>query len=118
MVSWLAEQGVRSIPIISRTGRLSPALAELLQSSASAVQQAVVHVVACDAACSADVEVLQQLLSGRAPLLGVMHAGGILADATFNKQSLAGVRQVSHTTYSLAYIGTANTRQNSSCNAC
>jgi NADPH:quinone reductase-like Zn-dependent oxidoreductase len=95
MVSWLAEQGVRSIPIISRTGRLSAALAELLQSGASAVQQAVVHVVACDAACSADVEVLQQLLSGRMPLLGVMHAGGILADATFNKQTLAGVRQVS-----------------------
>jgi NADPH:quinone reductase-like Zn-dependent oxidoreductase len=94
MVSWLAEQGIRNIPIISRTGRLSPALAQLLQSSSSAVQQALVYVVACDAACSADVEVLQQLLSGRVLLLGVMHAGGLLADATFNKQTLAGVRQV------------------------
>jgi hypothetical protein len=95
MVSWLAEQGVRSIPIISRTGKLSPVLAQLLQGNASAVQQALVHVVTCDAACAADVEVLQQLLSGPVPLLGVMHAGGLLADATFNKQNLAGVRQAS-----------------------
>jgi hypothetical protein len=96
MVSWLAQQRVKSVIILSRSGRASAGLAQLLGDPGSASQQAAVSILACDAACAADGAVLeQQLLAAQEPLLGVMHAGGVLADATLNKQSMSGVRKVS-----------------------
>jgi hypothetical protein len=56
----------------------------------------VVSVLACDAACGADgAAFVQHLMAAQQPLLGVMHAGGVLADATLNKQTLSAVRKVS-----------------------
>eukprot|EP00878_Enallax_costatus_P032620 GHUV01035866.1.p1 GENE.GHUV01035866.1~~GHUV01035866.1.p1 ORF type:complete len:548 (-),score=177.63 GHUV01035866.1:22-1665(-) len=94
MVSWLSTQGVRHIPILSRTGQLSHGLQQLVVDPRAAAAQAAVSVYACDAALAADVVVLEQLLASGIPLLGVMHAGGVLRDATFSKQHMAGVRQV------------------------
>jgi hypothetical protein len=90
MVRWLAEQGVRHIPVASRTGKLSGGIAEVLAGSAAA--QAQVSVLQCDASSVADV---QALLAGGPPLLAVLHAGGVLADATFGNQTLRDLRAVS-----------------------
>jgi NADPH:quinone reductase-like Zn-dependent oxidoreductase len=95
MVGWLAQQGVRSIIILSRSGRAGEGLLQLLGDADSAVRQPVVSVLACDAACRADgAAFVQHLMAAQQPLLGVMHAGGVLADATLNKQTLSGVRKV------------------------
>jgi NADPH:quinone reductase-like Zn-dependent oxidoreductase len=90
MVRWLAEQGVRHIPVASRSGKLSSSLAEALSGGAAA--QAQVSVLQCDASSAADV---QALLAGGPPLLAVLHAGGVLADATFANQTLRDLRAVS-----------------------
>ncbi|KAI8473970.1 MAG: hypothetical protein J3K34DRAFT_383389, partial [Monoraphidium minutum] len=94
MVRWLAECGVAWIPAVSRSGRLSSQLGELLAGAgASAARGAGVSVVACDGGAAADAAALEASLCGR-PLLGVLHAGGVLADATFANQSARGVRKV------------------------
>jgi NADPH:quinone reductase-like Zn-dependent oxidoreductase len=96
MVAWLSEQGVNSFLIISRSGRTSTSFAQMVQSTAA--QHAVVRVLACDASCPADIvglEACSAVLDQ--PLQGIFHAGGALADATINRQTLPGLRQVSAT---------------------
>jgi hypothetical protein len=95
MVRWLAESGVGWIPAASRSGRLSGPLAEQLlgSSRASAAQGAAVSVVACDGGAAADAAALEASLGGR-EVLGVLHGGGVLADATFANQTASGVRKV------------------------
>jgi NADPH:quinone reductase-like Zn-dependent oxidoreductase len=95
MVGWLAESGVGWIPAASRSGRLSGPLAEQLlgTSGSSAAQGAAVSVVACDGGAAADAAALEASLGGR-ELLGVLHAGGVLADATFANQTARGMRKV------------------------
>jgi NADPH:quinone reductase-like Zn-dependent oxidoreductase len=95
VVSWLSQQSVQSIIILSRSGKPTTGLAQLLAGAASAAQQPAVSLLACDAACAADGAAFEQhLVAAQQPLLGVMHAGGILADAALNKQNLGGVRKV------------------------
>eukprot|EP00775_Hariotina_reticulata_P007135 gene7135-7350_t len=93
MVAWLSERRVNSFFIISRTGRMSTAFAQMVDSSAA--QHAVVKILACDASTPADMWGLEACSAacGR-PVVGVVHAGGVLADATISKQTLAGVRKV------------------------
>jgi NADPH:quinone reductase-like Zn-dependent oxidoreductase len=93
MVRWLAESGAGAMPVASRSGRLTPALGALLRAGASAAAAAAVTVAACDGGAAADAAALEASLGGR-PLLGMLHAGGVLADAVFSNQSAAGVRAV------------------------
>jgi NADPH:quinone reductase-like Zn-dependent oxidoreductase len=93
MVKWLAESGVGAIPVASRSGRLTAALGPLLAAGSSAAHSAAVTVAACDGSAAADTAVLASSLGSR-PLLGVLHAGGVLADAVFSNQSAGGVRKV------------------------
>ena len=94
MVRWLADSGVGCIHVASRSGRLGQQLGPLLAPGASAAHGAAVSVVACDGSAAADTAAaLDASLCGR-PLLGVLHAGGVLADATLANQSAAGLRKV------------------------
>jgi hypothetical protein len=90
---WLAAQGVAHIQLVSRAGKAGAgsAVSEQLASSATPIS-----VTMCDAGASADAEALRGGCCGAEglPLLGVFHAGGVLADATLQQQSLAGIRAV------------------------
>ncbi len=94
MVQWLADKGVRHIPIVSRSGQLPASVQGLLVSGSSAAHQAAVTVVQCDASFRADAAELQGSCLGGVPLLAVLHAGGVLSDATFSNQTLASLRKV------------------------
>lgn len=93
MVGWLAAQGVRCIPVLSRTGKLSSSI-EVLLAQSSACHQAQVVAVQCDSGFAADVAALPAAWGG-APLAAVLHAGGVLADSTFANQDAASVRKAS-----------------------
>ena len=93
MVRWLAEAGVACIPVASRSGRLTAHLGPMLSAGASAAHAAAVTLLSADGGAAGDAAALDACLGGR-PLLGVLHAGGVLADATFANQSAGGVRKV------------------------
>lgn len=84
---WLLQQGAESVMLLSRSGAVPEAV--LLQHANNANS----HVVAskADAALAADVAALVAGSSTR----GVLHAGGVLADATLANQTLASIRQAS-----------------------
>ena len=84
---WLLQQGAESVMLLSRSGAVPEAV--LLQHANNANG----HVVAskADAALAADVAALVAGSSTR----GVLHAGGVLADATLANQTLTSIRQAS-----------------------
>jgi acyl transferase domain-containing protein/NADPH:quinone reductase-like Zn-dependent oxidoreductase/acyl carrier protein len=97
VVQWLAEQGIQHIPVVSRSGQASQDLQQLLSSSThlTAVQQCQVTVLAADASSSSDASgILAAVQELPVPLIGVMHAGGVLADALLEQQQLSGLRKV------------------------
>lgn len=80
---WLTRQDVSSIVLISRSGDISLTVLEQLSSAS------VVTSLKADAGMRSD---LAAISTG--PSCGVMHAGGMLADATISSQTSAGLRQV------------------------
>jgi len=96
IAQWLAQQGVQHILLLARSARTTSAasqhLSQLWQGQAQAV------VTACDAGCTEDVTAAlappSHIHHTPPPLSAVLHAGGVLADATLRNQSLAGLRKV------------------------
>lgn len=84
---WLTRQDVPSIVLVSRSGDISLAVLKQL-SLASAVTS-----LKADAGMRSD---LAAISTG--PSCGVMHAGGVLADATIASQTLSRLRQVNNLT--------------------
>ncbi len=84
---WLMQCGASSVHLCSRSG----GVLGIVQQQVAPDMVLAVHKV--DAALQSD---LAGLLGAFrvAPLAGTIHAGGILADATLAKQTLAGLRQV------------------------
>lgn len=102
---WLAAAGAKHIALLGRTGLAATAAtasasdpaAVLAAATTAGSWAAAVTLHKCDAAAAADLEpVLQTTGSGqpRQPLAGVLHAGGVLADATLANQTLGGLRSV------------------------
>ena len=93
--SWLSQHSAKDLALIGRSGKIptgSKQIAEMLRVTA---QSALVSLTKCDLASQEEAQ-LQAMLadaSGR-PLQGVVHASGVLADATLQKQTLSGVRTV------------------------
>lgn len=95
VAGWLAEQGARHFLLVGRTGRATAAAAPLLQAG-TAAYGAKVTIAACDAGQAAD---MAGLLKGsadsrRPPVTVLIHAGGVLADATLGNHTLSTVRRV------------------------
>lgn len=89
MGAWLAAQGNRlQMQLLGRSGRAaaSPLMAELQRGAAC------VTLARCDVARAEEAAAV--LLQEGPPLTGVVHAGGVLADAMIPKQTADAVRSV------------------------
>ncbi len=84
---WLLQQGAESVLLSSRSGAVPEAV--LLQQAHNASGRVVAS--KADAALAADVAALVAHSAAR----GVLHAGGVLADATLANQTLPTIRQAS-----------------------
>lgn len=108
---WLAAAGARHIMLLGRTGAAGTAPAAagpgseadpatiLAAATSAGSWAAAVTLVKCDAAAAADAAAILDPAAGqgqqlRLPLAGVLHAGGVLQDATLQNQTLAGLRAV------------------------
>jgi hypothetical protein len=86
---WLLHQRLRHLALVSRTGTFTAASAAALLS---VVHTAAVTLSKADASVGSD---MHAVLEAAVPsVTGVMHAGGVLADATVANQTLAGIRAV------------------------
>ena len=86
VAQWIVQdQG--HVQLLGRSGRATGNTAPMLQTK----QQGQVSVSMCDASSAAD---LHQLQHGETPLSAVIHAGGVLADASLVKQTPQHCRAV------------------------
>lgn len=93
VAAWLAgRQGIHYIMLVSRSGRpasdMSEASSRLLASLMSG--SATVDVVAADVAAAED-SLLVGLGAAGLPVVGLVHASGVLEDAALRKQKLQGL---------------------------
>ena len=87
---WLLHQRLRHLALVSRSGAFTADSSAALLAPHGA---AAVTLSKADAGFAADMEAV---LAGAVPAVaGIMHAGGVLADATVGNQTLAGIRQAS-----------------------
>jgi 3-oxoacyl-(acyl-carrier-protein) synthase len=89
MSTWLLQQRARRLVLVGRTGVLPAGSAA---AAALTTQSAAVTLCKCDAALSADLAAVAG--AGGPQLSGLLHAGGVLADATVANQTAPGVRAV------------------------
>ena len=85
---WLLQKGAESVVLLSRSGGMPEAVQQAGSSTAASIVSS-----KADAALAADVAAV--LAGSSKGIRGIMHAGGVLADATLANQTLAGIRQVS-----------------------
>ncbi|MEU0538449.1 type I polyketide synthase [Nocardia sp. NPDC005978] len=86
------QQGASHILLVSRTGSTSTASMSLCEELHS--HGAVVDSVACDVSDRASLRRVLDTIPGDAPLVGIVHAAGVLADSSFDEltaQDLDGV---------------------------
>jgi acyl carrier protein len=90
---WLSGHGVQQLHLLGRAGKLQDgaAVQHLLSSSGSSSQ---VIISQCDAGSSEDLAAAINSSRQLLPVDLIIHAGGVLADATLQQQQLRGVRQV------------------------
>jgi NADPH:quinone reductase-like Zn-dependent oxidoreductase/NADP-dependent 3-hydroxy acid dehydrogenase YdfG len=96
VAQWVVQQGARHVLLLGRSGKASsmapmPAGFDPLSGSSAQVIMAAADVAAAEDLQYAVCGIPQQL---GLPVGAVLHAGGVLADATVSKQSLPGLRQV------------------------
>ena len=89
LAQWLLQQRLRHVALASRSGLL-PAKAVAVLVGAG--YNAAISLAKCDAGFAADAATTLRL--GETAWTGLVHAGGVLADATISNQTAAGVRAV------------------------
>lgn len=86
MSRWMIDKGARSIVLISRSGKSTGKVAELVQEASST--GATITVLPCDVSSAAQVErLITQDIAGLPPVRGVIHAAMVLHDVLFEKMS-------------------------------
>ena len=93
---WILKQGKpHSVTLLSRTGRASLDRTRAILGSPEAVDGAVITIAMCDVAFTED---SRHCFAGMGqhsqPTSAVIHAGGVLADATVANQKPSGIRAV------------------------
>ena len=97
VASGLAQQGVQNLLLLSRSGRhvvVPAAAATMLQPSGAAFGAAVVMAMNDAASAEGGAGLAAAAAASGHPVLGVMHAGGVLADGVLAAQSLDSLRTV------------------------
>jgi acyl transferase domain-containing protein/NAD(P)-dependent dehydrogenase (short-subunit alcohol dehydrogenase family) len=91
VASWMVEQGARHLALVSRHGEG----ASITSVAALRARGADVRVLAGDVARSEDVyQIIGQIDANMPPLRGVVHAAGLLDDATIDQVTLAQFERV------------------------
>lgn len=103
---WLVAGGARHVTLLGRTGLAGAAqdgastadpAAVPAAATAGGAWTAAVTVVKCDAATASDAAAVMEAAGTgprRVPLAGMLHAGGVLRDATLPNQTMPGLRAV------------------------
>ena len=91
VAGWLRRIGDRHQQLLGRSGKVSPAMLDAL--CLPGPQPHLLSVTLCDVSASEEVLSLVRQRDG-SQLQGVMHAGGVLSDATIHKQTVQRFRQV------------------------
>ena len=89
--NWLSEHGQQSLTLVGRTGKASADAKDLTKLISGSCNGAVT-VVAADIATAEAAKTVCAV--GSQPLSGLVHASGVLADATLQNQSAQSVRSV------------------------
>ena len=94
--TWMVDRGTGEIIMVGRTGKLSPASAVnfsnlLAQQANDSACATMISIARCDTACEEESSWLYNQARNARKL--ILHAGGVLADATVGKQTLPGIRQ-------------------------
>ena len=94
VASWLSQQQVQHLQLTGRTGKMSADMANALADVQSTLSQAEVVIHRADTSGAEEARALARNAPGQGPQLqGIMHASGVLADATFGNQSAASLRK-------------------------
>jgi NADPH:quinone reductase-like Zn-dependent oxidoreductase len=94
---WLASNGVRQLHLLGRSGKVAALNSSRSSSGFGELQRSgpsQVIVSQCDASSSADLAAVLASSAQLLPVEAVMHAGGVLVDATLQRQQQGGVRAV------------------------
>lgn len=100
---YLVEQGARKLCLLGRAGYtehswkepivpVADPMAVLRQATSSGRWAAAITITKCDVASREDADgVFEDMCAARLKLQGILHAGGLLQDATIANQSLRGM---------------------------
>ena len=95
VASWLTQHGIEELLLTGRTGKVPPGNKDLVQLLRSTGQAALVAIVKSDLAQEEEARMQRPMTASLGKMVsGIVHASGALADATVQKQTLAGVRTV------------------------
>ncbi len=93
---WILKEGKpRSVKLLSRTGRASPERTLAILGCPEARAGAMISIAMCDVSISEDSRhCFDSEYNQNVPITAIIHAGGVLADATVGNQTPAGMRAV------------------------
>lgn len=90
--AWLARQQVSHILLLGRSGRPGADSGAVMQLAGGSGSAAAFHMLRCDAASAEEVAAVAAAAARGRRLQGVVHSGGVLADASLQNQTLHGIR--------------------------
>ncbi len=93
---WILKEGKpRSVKLLSRTGRASPERTFAILGCREARAGAMISIAMCDVSISEDSRhCFDSEYNQNAPITAIIHAGGVLSDATVGNQTPSGMRAV------------------------
>jgi NAD(P)-dependent dehydrogenase (short-subunit alcohol dehydrogenase family) len=92
VASWLARQQVPHVVLLGRSGRPGAVSGAVVQLAAHGNGSAAAfHMLRCDAASAEEVAAVAAAVTRGRKLQGVVHSGGMLADAAIPNQTLSGI---------------------------
>lgn len=96
IAKWLLDQlGVQHVHLVSRSGAIPQELANIWRhSSSSAAHRYLVSASKADTAVAGDSALLDMLVGSHLPVMGVVHAAGVLSDGLLSQQTPSSISKV------------------------